>query len=291
MKQYYLIILMLLAFCICKAQSNEILFTENNFEAKFLNYVPIQKTDVPLKNYNWSKEVISETKKSLTDNGNNYFAAHYWNILTAFDYLQEDKELLKIVFIKLTNSKGGCDYITSFKEKVKFDEKIPDLYNQYYNYCNKREVKEIKFNINKYISDNKLNKSLVKLINKIDSDDQKYRGTEEQTILDKQNQKLIDSLNIKHKKYIGKSLVGEKFESVMWAVIQHSNPEMMEKYLPIVHKAVKKNELDKTTLKMLIDRFYGLKYGYQIFGSQSGFGFKIADEKTRNKIIEKYGIE
>jgi hypothetical protein len=77
----------------------------------------------------------------------------------------------------------------------------------------------------------------------------------------------------------------------MWSVIQHSNPEMMEKYLPIVNKAVENNDLDKTPLKMLIDRYYGLKYGYQIFGSQNGFGFKMADDETRNKIIKQYGID
>ena len=31
---------------------------------------------------------------------------------------------------------------------------------------------------------------------------------------------------------------------------------------------------------MLIDRFYGLKYGYQVFGSQKGTGDRIADEKN-----------
>jgi len=77
----------------------------------------------------------------------------------------------------------------------------------------------------------------------------------------------------------------------MWAVIQHSNLEMMERYLPVIQKAVKDKELNIVPLKMLIDRFYGLKYGYQIFGSQSGFGFEMADEKTRKEIELKYGIE
>ena len=77
----------------------------------------------------------------------------------------------------------------------------------------------------------------------------------------------------------------------MWAVIQHSNPELMAEYLPIIQDAVKEKELDETPFKMLIDRYYGLKYGYQIFGSQSGFGFKLADEETRIKIEKKYQIE
>ena len=42
---------------------------------------------------------------------------------------------------------------------------------------------------------------------------------------------------------------------------------------------------------MLIDRFYGSKYGYQVFGSQSGFGFELADDKKRKEIEIKYGIE
>lgn len=85
-------------------------------------------------------------------------------------------------------------------------------------------------------------------------------------------------------------MVGKRFDNVMWAVIQHSNPDMMEKYIPIVHKAVENNEIKQTPLKMLIDRFYGLKYGYQIFGSQNGFGFKMADNETRNKIIKQYDL-
>jgi hypothetical protein len=66
---------------------------------------------------------------------------------------------------------------------------------------------------------------------------------------------------------------------------------MMAEYLPIFQKAVEENELDVVPFKMLIDRFYGLKYGYQIFGTQSGFGFELADDKKRKEIELKYGIE
>lgn len=297
MKQYFLIPLMAFVSIVCKAQSNKVSFTGENFETEFLSYQPIQRTNVSSKKYNWSIEVISETKKSLLNNGKNYFGAHYWNILTAFDFLEEDTDLLKLVFIKLANSKGGCEYITSYKDMVKFDDKIPELYTQYYKSCANEQKNEKKFNIDKYITKNKLNNELVKLINKIDINDQKYRSEDEQKFktkqpeLDIQNQKIIDSLFAEYEKYIGKSLVGKKFEYVMWSVIQHSNPDMMEKYLPIVQKAVENNELEKTPLKMLVDRFYGLKYGYQIFGSQNGFGFKMADEQTRKAIIKKYKIE
>lgn len=127
--------------------------------------------------------------------------------------------------------------------------------------------------------------------------DQKHRNSsskksivQQQKVLDQQNQLVIDSLYSIHKSYVGRSLVGEEFQYVMWSVIQHSTVEIMEKYLPIVHSAVQEKELDEGPFKMLLDRFYGLKYGYQIFGSQSGFGFKLADDKTRQEIEKKYSI-
>lgn len=288
---------MLLAFNFCKAQSTDITLTDKNFETEFLNYQPLQKNGVSDKDFEWAEFVISETKKSIIEKDGKYNVAHYWNIISAFDKLDKDKVTLEIVFIKLANSDGACDYITSFKDKVQFDDKIPNLYNQYYNSCSNEEVKTNHFDIEDYILKNNLNESLVKLISKIDDDDQKYRSSDEQTFkteqpaLDKKNQILIDSLYYVHKRYIGKSLVGKKFEYVMWSVVQHSNIEMMEKYLPIIHQAVENNELDKTTLKMLIDRFYGLKYGYQVFGSQKGTGDRIADEETRKEIMKKYGME
>jgi len=107
---------------------------------------------------------------------------------------------------------------------------------------------------------------------------------------DLKNQKPIDSLYNIHKTHLGSSLVGEKYKSIMWLVIQHSNVKMMEKYLPIIHQAVQNNELGEGPLKMLIGRFYGLKYGYQIFGSQSGFNFKDDDKATSDAIKKKYNL-
>ena len=297
MKLNYLILLMLLVFNSCKAQSTDVTFTDKNFETEFLNYQPLQKNGVSDKDFEWAKFVISETKKSIIEKERNYNVAHYWNIISAFDKLDIDKTTLEMVFIKLVNSDGSCDYITSFKDIVHFDDKIPNIYNQYYNSCVGKKVKTDHFNIEDYILKSNLNDSLVKLISQIDYDDQRYRSSDEQTFktkqpaLDRKNQILIDSLYNVHQQYIGKTLVGEKFEYVMWSVVQHSNIEVMEKYLPVIHQAVKRNELDKTPLKMLIDRFYGLKYGYQVFGSQKGTGDRIADEETRKEIIKKYNVE
>lgn len=175
---------------------------------------------------------------------------------------------------------------------------VRDDYNQQLAKCKATINIEKEPDLQEYSKANNLEFSLVQEIYKININDQKYRDSgaekklpQDQQILDKKNQAIIDSLYNKYNTYIGRSLVGKKFESVMWAVIQHSNVEMMDRYLPIVKKAVTDKELEAAPLKMLIDRFYGLKYGYQIFGSQSGFGFKSADEKTKSDVKKKYGIE
>jgi len=66
--------------------------------------------------------------------------------------------------------------------------------------------------------------------------------------------------------------------------------ETMERYLPVVQDAVRDGELDVGPLKLLIDRYYGLKYGYQVFGTQSGFGFRMADAEKKEQIKLEYGI-
>ena len=151
------------------------------------------------------------------------------------------------------------------------------------------------FDMKEYSEKNGLDLNLVDLISRISESDKKYRKKEKtdwtrQTPIDKENQRIIDSLFAVHQSYIGKTLVGEKHKNVMWAVIQHSNVEMMDKYLPTVQQAVQDKEIGAVPLKMLIDRYYGLKHGYQVIGTQVGFGFELADDKKRKEIEAKYEI-
>ena len=297
MKYNIFFIFMILASSCNSQESKQTVFTYENFDTEFLNYEPIIKNGVSEKEYEWAQFVISQTHQALKNDVTNYNVTHYWNIMSALDAMKEDKSILKIVLKKLAESEGSCTYILNYQDKVSFDETLPELFKKYYLQCESNKVVKVEFNMEKYVSENQLKPKLVRLIQEIDLNDQKYRDTDEETFklkqpeLDKRNAILIDSLYNEHKTYIGKSLVGEKFESAMWSVVQHSNPKIMERYLPVIHKATKEQELGITPLKMLIDRLYGLKYGYQIFGSQSGFGFEMADEKTRNEIKEKYGIE
>ncbi|WP_312406369.1 hypothetical protein [Brevundimonas sp.] len=66
----------------------------------------------------------------------------------------------------------------------------------------------------------------------------------------------------------------------MWAVIQHSDLEMMEEYLPVVQQAVADAQLEATPLKMLIDRVHAIRHGTHVFGSQ--VGVPLADGQIRS---------
>jgi len=155
-------------------------------------------------------------------------------------------------------------------------------------------VSQITYN-DKPFKKNNLNVNIVKLMHSVRENDQKYRSQDYKKNLEKQNKldslnlSIIDSLYKKYNIYIGKSLVGEKLEHVMWLVIQHSNINKMEEYLPIIVNAVKNKELSPIPLAMLLDRIYTIKDGYQIFGSQ--MGVKLGDESIREKVKFKYGLE
>jgi len=87
-----------------------------------------------------------------------------------------------------------------------------------------------------------------------------------QTELDLQNIRKISSIIAQHG-YPGKSLVGNQWE-VAFLVIQHSDIETQEKYLPLLKDAVKEGELNAASLAMLIDRINVSHDKEQIYGTQ-----------------------
>lgn len=89
--------------------------------------------------------------------------------------------------------------------------------------------------------------------------------------------------------YPGKSVVGNKYKDYVCLMLEHTNQLIsQEKYLPTVIDALKKKELNKGAVKMLIDRIHSNKYGTQIFGSQSGVPF--AEDEIVESIKLKYGL-
>lgn len=293
----FTLILLLFSTIYCNAQ-NAVKFSFDHFETQLLSYQPNRNSNVSQKDFDYGKMIINQTQSRIKNNKENFDRADYFNVLSAFLSLKENVENIKIAFIKFEDAEGSCEYFLSFEKDIESNsiyDIIREDVKKKIEMCKSNSVVKKKMDAVKDRTTNKLDLALVKKINQVHIDDQKYRNKTSQEFqikqqkLDNQNQKIIDSLYNMHKTYIGRSFVGEKFKSVMWAVIQHSNPEMMEEYLPDVHKAVINDELETGALKMLIDRTYWLKYGYQIFGSQPGI--KLADEKTRKATELKYGIK
>lgn len=297
MKKLLIIITVIFGLAVCYSQEHPAKFTTENFENQILSYNPNKNQNVSDKDYRYGTMILEETRNAVKNKPENFNLADYFNILNAFLSLKETKENIDLAFRKFVNTTGSCEYILSFENSIKNNSKYDIIrgdYDEQLLQCKSNNTTE-KFDISQYCRTYNLNCLLAEKIYSINLNDQKYRSLKlqsKQQTLDEENQTMIDALYKKYETYIGRSLVGKKFENVMWAVIQHSNIDMMERYLPVIKKAVADKEIEVGPLKMLIDRFYGLKYGYQIFGSQGeGFGFKLADEKTKNEIKIMYGIE
>jgi hypothetical protein len=144
-------------------------------------------------------------------------------------------------------------------------------------------TKHNKFNAERY-----LNLYYVALLDSIHDEDQKYRlqldsinktyGLQSKQVSKHWNLiNYIDSLNLieitkilDNKGWLGKDIVGDKGNSTLFLVIQHSNLKTQIKYLPMMREAVKKNNANGSDLALLEDRVAMRQGEKQIYGSQIG---------------------
>ena len=256
-------------------------------EEDFLNFEPEKTQAVTEKDFRFAKMVIENTKEAIIKDEGQFNISDYYNIATAYNALKLPKQKILQVFERALQSEGACEYVIKLEDNISFDSTIPEAYAKAKKKCLQTcaEKQQLAFET-ATVTD------LQQLIDIVDERDQKFRNQDKmdprQTHYDQMNQKTVDSLLTKHQTFIGNSLVGQNRAHVVWSVIQHANVDYMEKYLPIVTAAVKDGELNEVPLRMLIDRYYGLKYGYQVFGSQSGFDFELATEEQKQIILEKY---
>jgi hypothetical protein len=118
--------------------------------------------------------------------------------------------------------------------------------------------------------------SVKKTLQVVAAKDQYYRTSKQnfeqslQEVLDKQNQevviKILDSLG-----WLGPKQIGDSASDALFLTIQHSNVRLMEKYLPMMKKAVELGDASKEGLALLIDRVEMLNYRPQIYGSQMNY--------------------
>lgn len=138
------------------------------------------------------------------------------------------------------------------------------------------------------IAQNEKYKDLVDQLLIIYNDDQKLRieSDEIETKYGMQSKEVIavwkqihinDSINIIKVKaildkygWLGADDIGSKCNSTIFLVIQHSNLNTQEKYLPMMREAVKNNRARPSDLALLEDRVALRQGKRQIYGSQVG---------------------
>ncbi len=139
---------------------------------------------------------------------------------------------------------------------------------------------------NKEIEEKDLDKPLVAKLEKIFTEDQKYRkqinGIKEKygwksdemkahwkIINEKDSINLIEIKKILDTKgWLGKNVIGRQGNSTLFLVIQHSDIETQLKYLPMMKEAVKKGNASSSSLALLEDRVALRQGKRQIYGSQ-----------------------
>ncbi len=139
---------------------------------------------------------------------------------------------------------------------------------------------------NKEFKEKDFDKPLVAKLEKIYTEDQKYRrqisrikdeyGWESnemkahwQIINNKDSINLIEIVKIlDNRGWLGKDIVGRQGNSTLFLVIQHSDIETQLKYLPMMREAVKEENADASSLALLEDRVALGQGKRQIYGSQ-----------------------
>ena len=125
---------------------------------------------------------------------------------------------------------------------------------------------------NKEKSEANLDKILVAILDTVYQDDQKYR---KESVLDWKIINYYDSINlVKVKKildergWLGADIVGIQGNNALFLVIQHSDHETQQKYLPMMREAVENGNARASSLALLEDRVALGKGEKQIYGSQ-----------------------
>ena len=151
---------------------------------------------------------------------------------------------------------------------------------------------------NKEKQEAKMNMVLVKQLDSVYNDDQKYRqiidsvqttygnSSDEVSELWKTIQQK-DSVNLSmvttildNYGWLGPDVIGERGNLTLFLVIQHADLKVQEKYLPLMREAVKAGKANAGQLALLEDRVALGEGKKQIYGSQI-----IRDSKTGKNVI------
>lgn len=137
--------------------------------------------------------------------------------------------------------------------------------------------------------DSSYNQLLIEELKVISKDDQELRLSSDFLANKAELQRKRDSLNqskivemILTYGYPGRNMVGIEYEDVVFLVIQHSNLEMMEKYLPLIKYNIGIKNLSPIYFAYLHDRIEMLNNRPQTYGTQH-----IIDNASEDSILYK----
>ena len=264
------------------------------------NFIPSRPENISESDYRTGQWILKNSYQQLAEHNYEFVAIDYWNFATAYNKMGQPKELIYDFLFKsrTTDKNKFCKIVLKYHElkkgvdSVVFYKLLGNDYKELVADCSKIVRKEV-FDIDDYIRKNKFDKELIYQLNELLEADQKFRNENFKEKLNVQTK--ADELNmikaeetINKYGYPGKTMAGNKFDYVIWIVIQHSSLIYQEKYLPLIAKAIEQKELGKTPLRMLLDRIYAKKIGSQIFGSQIGVPF--SDDKTIEEVKLKYNL-
>lgn len=135
----------------------------------------------------------------------------------------------------------------------------------------KKELSEIEFRDQalRFITDQTPKDSLDLIAKRIKVDPTYFKNNYKSVsvTLDGENIKRVEEIIAKYG-YPGKALVGTPENRAAWIVIQHSSPQVIQKYLPMLREAVKNGDLDRQSLALTEDRNLMYQGKKQIYGSQ-----------------------
>jgi len=113
--------------------------------------------------------------------------------------------------------------------------------------------------------------------------------------LNKRNLQLVKYYLSKNFNVLSDSVVGNEFAGKCFLVIQHSDQETMEEFLPIIKDLYNKKEAAGQRYALLYDRVSTFKNNTQYYGTQvngeTKQPFLIKDEKNVDKRREELGME
>ena len=133
----------------------------------------------------------------------------------------------------------------------------------------KKELSEIEFRDQalRFITDQTPKDSLDLIAKRIKVDPTYFKNNYKSVsvTLDGENIKRVEEIIAKYG-YPGKALVGTPENRAAWIVIQHSSPQVIQKYLPMLREAVKNGDLDRQSLALTEDRNLMYQGKKQIYG-------------------------